>query len=86
MAQLVDPAQLSRTERHHLVNIAAHRFTRERNGFRSFGAGARITLKMFNRLQELGLVREVNEHGRKTVALTGNGRSTLGILEERQAR
>lgn len=82
----IDPSQLTSGERLRLAQLSQLRFIRVKNGYRVPGQARTIPLKTYNRLSELGLVREANERGRKTVVLTGAGRMTLGVIEEQKSQ
>lgn len=81
----IDPSKLTVQQRVRLAELNRLRFIRVRNGFRVPGQPNTLSLKLAAKLSGLGLVREMNERGQKTLVLTGAGKMTLGVLEERKA-
>lgn len=85
MTPQIDPANLTIWEKRALALVRNHpRLKRVRNGYRQLGAN--ITLKMVERLETLGMVRQVVAGAGRTVVLTGAGLQTLGVIDERRAR
>lgn len=80
--QLVDPKDLNSQEKRALSIVRNNsRLMRVRNGYRQISAN--VTLKMVERLEALGLVRQTVVGARPTVVLTGSGGATLAIMDER---
>lgn len=80
---LPDPADLPTAEKRALRIIHNNpRLMRTRNGYRQISAN--VTLKVVERLEARGLVRQVVAHARKTVMLTGTGMAVIGIMDERR--
>lgn len=85
-AGMVDPADLTATEKEALRRIDRLQLRRRKGGYGVRGEYWKVTLRTVAELERLGLVRRVIGGGRNTVMITGSGKMTLAVLEERVRR
>lgn len=85
-AHIVDPAELTDTEKDGLRKIDMWQLRRRRGGYGLRGERWVVTLRTVEALQTKGLVRAVIGGGKNTVIITGSGKMTLGVLDERARR
>jgi len=81
---LVDPKDLTQTERNALNQISRLRLIRVRNAYAN--GTIRVSLITVENLARRQLVKEVVERARKTVMLTGTGNMVKAVMDERTTR
>lgn len=80
---LIDPTRLSKAQRVRLSEIGTFKHIRARNGYRIPGQFSTISLQTIEKLEELGLVRQISR-GKGTVVLTGAGRNLVDVINQRE--
>ncbi|MCI5075672.1 hypothetical protein [Oricola sp.] len=79
---MIDPRDLTAAERDALRKIGMWRLKRRRGGYGLGGEPWRITNAMVARLRHKSLVSEI-AGARVPLVLTGEGRNTLAVMDER---
>ncbi len=81
----VDPRDLTSSQLAALRLLAEYRCTRVKNGYRAPGQPL-ITLPTVHRLGALRLVIRREYHGVPRMEITGTGRNTLAVADQRKRR
>lgn len=77
---LIDPKDLTPTERKLLREVATYKFYRRRNGWAIPGQGSKIALKTVDNLSRKHLVSDRAD----CLRITGVGQMVLAVMEERE--
>ena len=86
MTALPDPKTLTKAEKEWLERIARRNLYRVRDGFRAVADPRRLSLKLYERLREKGLIAMETRNGRVSVRPTYIGRVLLAHLEAEAER
>lgn len=81
----VDPKDLSTAQLAALRMLAEYRCIRTKGGWRAVGMPL-ITLPVAHRLNALGLIARCNTNGAPRMQVTGIGRNTLAVADQRKRK
>ncbi|APY13189.1 hypothetical protein GJU94_08060 [Brucella sp. 10RB9214] len=77
---LIDPRELTPTERKLLREVATYKFYRRRNGWAIPGQGNKVSLKSVDNLYRKHLISDRSD----CLRLTGAGQMVLAVMQERE--